>query len=139
MKAVGQAGSWKPRVRPGDFERALALMVEVGGDKGTRTYLSELVAASAAQDKAREEAEAATAKAKQRESEAQAAEAKAARARQALADQSAAAQAALAKREAAVSKREASADSRDTALFTQKRDIDRRVKLLTEAGVVLAE
>ena len=81
---IGLAGSGKPKVRPGDYERALALIVEVGGDKSTRAYLSELAAAEATHDKARTEAEAAAALAKRREATAREAEAAARDQREAL-------------------------------------------------------
>ena len=64
MKALGQSASGRPLAKSGDYERALALIVEIGGDKQTREYLNELVAASAAHDEAREAAELATAEAK---------------------------------------------------------------------------
>ena len=74
MSGLGMGGSALLKVKPGDYERAMALMVEVGGDKGTRKYLQELVTASAVHDKAREEAEAAAAEAKRRDALAQEAE-----------------------------------------------------------------
>ena len=89
MKSIGQAGSAMPRTKPGDYERALALIVEVGGDKSTKAYLTELVAASAVHDKARGEAEAAAAEAKRRDAVAREAEASARSQREALATETA--------------------------------------------------
>ena len=67
MSGMGLVGSARPKARAGDFERALALMVEVGGDKQTRKYLEELVAAEATYVESRERATAATAEAERRE------------------------------------------------------------------------
>ena len=138
MKSLSMTGGPVPRAKPGDYERSLALLGAITG-KETKARLIELRDATAAHDKAREEAEAATAKAAEREKAALKAEGKAVRARQTQADEGAAAMVALGMRESAVTEREKSADVRDKALFARKRDIDRRVKLLTEAGVVLAE
>ena len=84
MMGVGKTGSGKPQPRPGDFERAWEVIVAAGGDKKTKEYLGELVAASAVHDKARTDAEAATAKASRRETAAMAAEASARSEREAL-------------------------------------------------------
>ena len=67
MTGMGLVGSARPKARAGDFECALALMVEVGGDKQTRKYLEELVAAEATYVESRERATAATAEAERRE------------------------------------------------------------------------
>ena len=78
-------GSARPKVKAGDYERALALIAELGGDKVTRKYLEEIVAASAAHVEAREEAEAAGRIALRREEVAREAEADARSQREALA------------------------------------------------------
>ena len=78
-----------PRAKVGDFENALALLVATGADKSTKAYLTQLHEATAAYDKAKDDAQAAERKVTTRESEAQAAEADATRARQALADETA--------------------------------------------------
>lgn len=85
MTGIRLGGGAGPRVRPGDYERALALITELGGDKKTRAYLAELVAASAVNEKARTEAEAAVAEAKERDATAREAEASARSQREALA------------------------------------------------------
>ena len=135
MKTLGMAGSAMPRAKPGDFEKALALMAATGADKATKAYLTELRDATLAHDKAREDAEAATAKAKQRESEAQAAEAAATGTRQALADESAEAQAALGKRETAVADRERLATECEQSQEARDKELARREDHLRQAGV----
>ncbi len=135
MKSLGMTGSAPRKVKPGDFERALALMVEVGGDKGTKSYLTELVTAQAAHDRAREQAEAAAAKAKQRESEAQKAEADATRARQAQVDEAAKARDELGRRETAVSEREALAADVEASQDARDKELASREGHLREAGV----
>ncbi len=135
MKSLGMTGSAPRKVKPGDFERALALMVEVGGDKGTKAYLAELVDAQAAHDKARADAEGAMAQAKQRESEAQKAEADATRARQAQVDETAKARDELGRREKAVSEREALAADVEAAQDVRDKELASREGHLREAGV----
>ncbi len=135
MKSLGMTGSAPRKVKPGDFERALALMVEVGGDKGTKAYLAELVDAQAAHDKARADAEGAMAQAKQRESEAQKAEADATRARQAQVDETAKARDELGKREKAVVEREALAADVEAAQDVRDKELASREGHLREAGV----
>ncbi len=135
MKSLGMTGSTMPRTKPGDHERALALLAATAYTKVTKARLVELRDATAAHDKSREDAEAATAKAKQRESEAQAAEADAIRARQALADESAEAQATLGKREADVTERERVAGECETSQKARDADLKRREEHLSKAGV----
>ncbi len=135
MKSLGMTGSAPRKVKPGDFERALALMVEVGGDKGTKSYLTELVSAQAAHDQARADSEAATAQAQQRESAAQAAEADATRARQAQVDETAKARDELGRRETAVSEREALATDVEAAQDTRDNELAAREGHLRDAGV----
>ena len=139
MKSLSMTGGPVPRAKPGDYERALQLAATFGSKDAVTKGLKELRDAKAAADAALEDVEAAERRAAKRGEVAQAAETKATDLRQKLADETATAMAALTKRESAVMAREKAADARDTALFTQKRDIDRRVKLLREAGVVLAE
>ncbi len=135
MKSLALAGSRKPKIRPGDYERALALIVAFGGDKSTKAYLADLVAAEAEADKTRTVAEAATAKAKQRESEAQAAEADAIRVRQALADETAKARDELGKREIDVAERERVAAECETSQEARDKEFQRREDHLRKAGV----
>ena len=85
MKSLGQVGSGKPTVRAGGFDSALEVIVAVRGDEGTRDYLAELVAATAAHDQAREGYEFAKAEASRRETAAMDAEAEARSQREALA------------------------------------------------------
>ena len=60
-------GNARPKVRAGDYERCMALIVEFGGDKKTKAYLEELVASSAINDKARDDADAMVAEARRRD------------------------------------------------------------------------
>ena len=135
MKSLGMTGPAMPRAKPGDHERALALLAATADAKVTKARLLELRDATAAHDKSREEAEAATAKAKQRESEAQAAEADAIRARQALADDSAKARDELGKRETAVAERERLVTEAEQSQEAQDTELTRREVHLREAGV----
>ena len=89
MKSLGQAGSARPKVHPGGFDSALEVIVAVRGDEGTRDYLTELVAATAAHDQAREGYEFAKAEASRRETVALEAEATARSQREALATETA--------------------------------------------------
>ncbi len=124
-----------PRTKPGDHERALALLAATADTKVTKARLVELRDATAAHDKAREEAEAATAKAKQRGSEAQAAEADAIRARQTLADETAKARDELGKRETAVAERERVAGECEKSQEARDKEFQRREDHLRKAGV----
>ncbi len=135
MTGLGQPGRARPKTRPGDYERALALIVEVGGDKQTRAYLAELVDATAAHDQARDDAQATAAAATKRDQMAREAEADATRARQALADETAAARAELGQREVAVADREHVADTREVEQAARDKELARREDLLREAGV----
>ena len=85
MRGLGLASSGRPKVRPGGFDSALEVIVAVRGDESTREYLTELVAATAAHDKAREGYEFAKAEASRRETVAMDAEAEARSQREALA------------------------------------------------------
>ena len=139
MNNLGQAGSARPKVRPGDFERAWALIVETGGDKATKAYLKELVAASAVHDKAREDAEAAAVEAKGRDATARQAEDAARSQREALATETANAREELGRREVAVGGRETAVAALELTQETLEADLSRRAQLLREAGVVLPE
>lgn len=75
MKNVGLTAPAMPRAKPGDYERALALMAATGADKGTKAYLIELQDATLADNAAREAAETAQAEAKRCEGLAREAEA----------------------------------------------------------------
>ncbi len=124
-----------PRAKVGDFENALALLVATGADKSTKAYLTQLHEATAAYDKARDDAQAAERKVTTRESEAQAAEADAIRARQTLADETAAATAALGQRETAVAERERLAGEAETSQEARDKELARREQHLASAGV----
>lgn len=75
MSGVGMGGSARPKARAGDFERAWEVIVAAGGDKQTRDYLKELVAAEATYVESRERATSATSEAERREGLAREAEA----------------------------------------------------------------
>ena len=85
MTGLGMGGSALPRTRPGDYERALALVATLGNDEVVKAKLTELRDAQAAQDSARERAEAAERTAGQREQAAHEAELDAKSQRDALA------------------------------------------------------
>ena len=135
MGGLGHPGRAMPKVRPGDHERALALISALNGDKETREYLKELVGAQAAHDKARDTAQAAESAAAKRESEAQAAEAAAVRARQALADETDKARTELGRRETAVTERERVITETEASQTARAEDLARREAHLREAGV----
>ena len=124
-----------PRARVGDFENALALLVATGADKATKAYLTQLHEATAAYDKARDDAQAAERKVTTREAEAQTAEADATRARQALADETAAARADLGQREVAVAERERLATEAEKSQGLRDQELIRREDHLRKAGV----
>ncbi len=128
-----------PRATAGDYERALALMAAVGGDKDIRAYLTELQDATAAYDKARTSAEGAAAVAKSREGIAREAEDRACSGRLALAAETETAREELARRELVVKELERVADERVADQNDRERDIERRVALLRDAGVVFSE
>ena len=67
MTGPGLSGSALPRHRPGDYERALALVAGLGNDKAVKAKLGELRDAEAANNVAKENAEVAVAEAKRRE------------------------------------------------------------------------
>ncbi len=75
MNGPGLGGSALPRARPGDYERALALVAGLGADKAVKAKLTELRDAQAANDLARENAEVAVAESKRLEGLAREAEA----------------------------------------------------------------
>ena len=134
MKQLLKPGAM-PRAKVGDFENALALLVATGADKGTKAYLTQLHEATAAYDKARDDAQAAERKVTARESEAQAAEAAAIRARQALADETALARTELGNRETAVAEREQVAAEVEKSQDARDVDLKRREQHLSKAGV----
>ena len=139
MKTMGQAGLAMPRAKPGDFERALQLLASVADSKSSKMHLQELRDATAAEVDRREEVEFLITKAKERDETARQAEADAAHARQVLGDETAAASAKLDTRERAVGEREKAVGEREAFLDKLGQDVDRRVKLLRAAGVVLGE
>ncbi len=124
-----------PKAKPGDHERALALLASVADPKATKKYLTELRDAQTAADKAREAAEVAERKTAERGKAAQEAEADATRARQLQADESAAAMAALGKREAAVQERERVAAECEQSQTARDEELTRREDHLRKAGV----
>ena len=123
------------RARVGDFENALALLLATGADKGTKAYLGELHEATAAYDKAKDDAQAAERKVTTREAEAQTAEANATRARQALADETANARTELGAREVAVADREQLSAAAEKSQEMRDKELTRREDHLREAGV----
>lgn len=136
MKSVGQTGSAAmPRAKPGDHERALALLASVADPKATKKSLTELKDATAAHDASREAAEAATAEAKRRQEAAQAAEADATRARQLQADETAEARTELGQRETAVTERERLAGEVEQAQAVRAEGLAEREDHLKRAGV----
>ena len=135
MKSLGMASSAMPRAKPGDHERALALLAATADAKVTKARLVELRDATAAHDKAREDAEAAERKAAERAKAAHRAEMDATIARQALADESAEAAASLGKRETAVAERERLATECETSQAARDADLKRREEHLSKAGV----
>ena len=136
MKTLGRmAGSSMPRAKPGDHERALALLAATADTKVTKARLVELRDATAAHDKSREEAEAAERKAAERDKAAHRAELDATVARQALADESAEAAASLGKRETAVTERERLAAEAEQSQEARDKELQRREDHLRKAGV----
>ena len=135
MKNLGMAGSALPRAKAGEFENALGLLAALAKPKATKASLLELQDATAAADKAREDAEASTAKAQQRESAAQKAEAAATVGRQALADETARSEAALGNREKQLAAREVLAADVEAAQDVRDKELAAREAHLREAGV----
>ena len=95
MKSLGQAGSALPRLRPGDYERTLAIVAGLGNDESVKAKLTELRDAEVAHEAAREAAEVATSIASRREDAARLAEADAESEQSALATETAASAAQL--------------------------------------------
>ncbi len=124
-----------PRPKPGDHERALALLAATADAKVTKARLVELRDATAAHEKAREEAKAAERKAAERDKAAHRAELDATIARQAMADESAEAQASLGKRETAVAERERVAGEVEKSQEARDKELQRREDHLRKAGV----
>ncbi len=135
MKSLGMSGGAMPRAKPGDHERALALLAATADTKVTKARLVELRDATLAHDKAREDAEAAGRKAAERDKAAHRAELDATIARQAMADESAEAQAALAKRETAVAERERLATECEQSQEQRDKGLAQREDHLRKAGV----
>ena len=135
MKSLGMASSAMPRAKPGDHERALALLAATADAKATKVRLTELRDATAALEKSRDEAEAAERKAAKRDKAAHRAEMDATVARQALADESAEAAASLAKRETAVAERERLATEAEQSQEARDKELQRREDHLRKAGV----
>ena len=135
MKSIGQAGSAMPQAKLGDIERAVQLAVTFGSKDNVTKGLKQLRDATAAHDKAREDAEAAGRKAADRDKAAQEAEGKATHARQALADESAEAHAALGKRETDVAERERLVTEAEQSQEARDRELTRREDHLRKAGV----
>ena len=74
MNGLGLGGSALPRTKPGDYDRALALVAGLGDDKAVKAKLTELKDAQATHDAARDKAETAEAAAKDRDAGARQAE-----------------------------------------------------------------
>ncbi len=134
MKTMLKPGAM-PRAKVGDFENALALLVATGADKSTKAYLTQLHEATAAYDKAKDDAQAAERKVTARETEAQTAEAAATLQRQALADETAAARAELGDREIAVAERENLVNEAEQSQVARDKELGRREQHLASAGV----
>ncbi len=124
-----------PRAKVGDFENALALLVATGADKSTKAYLTQLHEATAAYDKARDDAEVAERKVTTREEAAREAEANATHARQTLADETSSAREELGKRETDVAERERLATECETSQEARDKELMRREEHLKKAGV----
>ncbi len=135
----GLSGGSMPRMRPGDFDAAWALIVACGADKSVKAYLAELQAAKLAHDEARDAAGVATAEAKRREEIAQEAEDRATQAEAKLSVETMNALKELARRELIVKELERVADERETTLRKRDTDIKRRTGLLLDAGVTFSE
>ncbi len=138
MQGIGNAGSM-PRVKPGDYERALAIVTALGGDRATKVYLKEVQAATAAQDHAAEASKEHLGLSQVREEAARKAEEKAIRERQALADESAKVSAELGRRERAIAAREEAVAGFEETQATRARDLDHRYGLLVAAGVTFPD
>ena len=124
-----------PRTKPGDHERALALLAATADSKATKKHLTELKDATAIYDNARDDAQAAEHNAAERDIAAQASEGKAIRARQTLADETAAARSELGQRETAVAERERLATECETSQEARDKELTRREDHLKKAGV----
>ena len=135
MTGLGLGGSARPRTKPGDFERAWEVITSADGDKKTKAYLAELVAAQASHDAAREKAEAAAAEAARREIEAAKAEQDARSARAALSTATEAARNEVGRREVAVAERERLATEHEQSQDTRAEELAQREGHLREAGV----
>lgn len=136
MKTLGRmAGSSLPRPKPGDHERALALLAATADPKVTKARLVELRDATLAHEKARDDAQAAERKAAERDKAAEAAEADAIRARQALADETAKARDELGRRETAVAERERLATECEQSQEARDKGLAQREDHLRKAGV----
>lgn len=131
---VGLAAGSAPTARTQLYDRTLALIRAAADTKVTEKNLVRLRAATAEHAKAEAAALGVSNLAVDRLDAAQAAEAKATKARQALADETAKAQAALGERGSAVAKREADADGRDEKQDVRAADLKRREGLLKQAG-----
>ena len=132
---LGLKPSVMPKARAGDFERALQLAATFGSKDAVAHGLKQLRDATAAHDKARDEAQATMTAATKRDTMAREAEASAIRARQVLADESAAASAALGQRETAVADREHLVADAEKSQGLRDKELIRREDHLRKAGV----
>ncbi len=132
---LGLKSAVMPKAKPGDFERALQLAATFGSKDAVTHGLKQLRDATAALDKARDDAQATMAAATKRDTMAREAEAAATHARQALADETAAARAELGQRETAVAERERLAGECETSQEARDKELLRREEHLREAGV----
>ena len=135
MRSLGLAGSGKPKVRAGDMERALALITELGGDKKSREYLADLVAAEAEADKARTVAEAAAAEAKRRDATAREAEDRARSQRDALATETAEAERRLTAERTELARENVLAKELEEAVDAKLSDLTHREEAIRRAFI----
>ena len=134
MNSLGLAGSGKPRVRPGAYDEALALLAGLT-DSETKVRLDELRDATEAYNQARDIAEAATVGANERETEAVAAEAKVRSAQQTLSDETEKARDELGRRELAVAGRERAVSEVEETQDARDAELIKRAGHLHDAGV----
>ena len=134
MKALLKPGSM-PRVKPGDYERALQLAATFGSKDAVKDGLKQLRDATAVLDQTRTDVEATMAAATKRDTMAREAETAATLARQSLIDETSSARAELGDREVAVAERERLATEAEESQGLRDKELARREKHLREAGV----
>ena len=132
---LGLKSAVMPKAKPGDYERALQLAATFGSKEAVTHGLKQLRDAAAALDQARDDAQATAAAATKRDTMARQAEADATRQRQLLADETAAATAALGEREIAIADRENLVAEAEKSQTARDADLKRREEHLASAGV----